>query len=80
MTVVSCEGSSCTVTIGGSGSMVQIFGATISLQHIRDGRATLLIGHESVTCAEGRSVSAAGLQLRCTRITTDTVQFTATPD
>ena len=33
---------------------MKILGATISLEHIRDGRATLRVGDESVTCAEGQ--------------------------
>lgn len=79
MVVVSCSGNTCSVTLGGEGSGAQVLGTRISLEHIRDGQATLRVADEDVSCAEGHSVSAGGLQLRCTSVTTDTVAFTATP-
>ena len=77
--MVSCVGDSCTVTLAGSGSMATVLGATIAFVAVHDGRATLRVDDQEVSCAEGETVSAGGLQLRCTTVTGDSVTFDATP-
>ena len=66
------------VTLAGAGSMVQVFGTTISYENISNGQATLRTGDQAVSCVPGQSVSAGPLTLRCTKVTDDTVEFTAT--
>ncbi|WP_143278509.1 hypothetical protein [Blastococcus haudaquaticus] len=57
---------------------MQVLGTTISLDHIRDGQATLRVGRETFPCTDGVTVSTGGLRLHCTKVTTDLVEFTAT--
>ena len=78
MSVVSCAGTSCTVTLSGSGS-VHALGTTFSLDGITEGRATLLVDGEEVSCSEGQTVPAGPLTLRCTSVTDDTVTFDVHP-
>lgn len=74
---VSCSGSACTVTLAGS-SRLTVLGTTFSLTSIQDGRATLDVGGQSVSCAQGETVSAGGVSVQCTAVTADSVSFTAT--
>ena len=57
----SCSGSSCTVTLDGEGSEVEILGQTVTLGGVQDGRATISVGGASVSCGEGESVTAGHL-------------------
>ena len=75
--MVSCSGGTCTVTLGGSGSMAGVLGTTISIRDIDAGRATLRVGDQDVVCVPGQTTAAGRLTLRCTAVTEDTVQFTA---
>jgi hypothetical protein len=75
---VSCESSSCTVTLSGDGAEAEILGTTLSFDGVKDGRASLSVGSNSVSCAEGESVSAGSLKLECTSVTDDSVKLTAT--
>ena len=77
--IVSCSGSECFVTMGGTGSIVGIFGTTISFVEIQDGRATIRVGDQDVSCTEGQSVTTGPLALRCTHVGDDIVEFTASP-
>ncbi len=77
--IVSCSGNECSVTLGGTGSMVGIFGTTISLVGIKGGRATIRVGDQDVSCAEGQSVTTGPLALRCTHVGDAIVEFTASP-
>jgi hypothetical protein len=79
ISIVNCTNDTCTVTMGGSGSTVQIFDTTISFGSISDGRATLRVDDQDVTCVTGETVTAGSLTLTCTDVTADTVSFTATP-
>ena len=75
---MSCSGDTCSITLGGNGSQVHVLGTSITLEHIRAGRATLRVDHRSVTCSEGHEVTVGRIELACTAIDTDAVQFTAT--
>ena len=75
---VSCSGSSCSVTLSGEGAEAEILGTTLSFDGVKDGRASLSVGSNSVSCAEGESVSAGSLKLECSSVTDDSVKLTAT--
>jgi hypothetical protein len=73
VSVASCSGNTCTVTLAGKGSRVQVLGTSISFGGIRDGRATVRVGNRDVSLAQGRTVSVERLVLRCTGVTRDAV-------
>ena len=75
---VSCSPSSCTVTLDGEGAQVDVFGNTVTLGSVQDGRAALEVAGASVSCAEGESVTAGPLSVECTSVTADAVELTAT--
>jgi hypothetical protein len=75
---VSCASSSCTVTLSGDGAEAEILGTTLSFDGVKDGRASLSVGSNSVSCTEGESVSAGSLKLECSSVTDDSVKLTAT--
>jgi hypothetical protein len=75
---VSCTTSTCTVTLSGDGAEAELFGTTLTLGGVQDGRATLSAGGASVSCGEGESVSAGPLQVECTSVAEDSVKLTAT--
>src|SRR4028118_814066 len=54
----SCSGSSCTVTLDGEGSEVDILGQTVTLGGVQDGRATISVGGASVSCGGGAAGTA----------------------
>lgn len=74
---VTCSTSSCSVTLSGEGSEVEVFGNTITLGSVQDGRASIDVGGASVSCAEGEAVAAGPLTVECTSITEDAVELTA---
>ncbi|MGK5111136.1 MULTISPECIES: hypothetical protein [unclassified Geodermatophilus] len=73
----SCSGSSCSVTLDGDGSEVEILGTSLAFGGVQDGRASLRVGDASVSCAQGETVSAGPLTLECTTVGTDSVEVTA---
>ncbi|MFL6094290.1 MAG: hypothetical protein ACJ71Y_02450 [Blastococcus sp.] len=75
MSIVSCSGDECSVTLSGN-SVVRVLDATFSVARIENGRATLRVDDQDVSCAQGQSVSVGSLNLTCTRVTSDTVEFT----
>ncbi len=75
---VSCSTSSCTVTLSGEGAEAELFGTTLTLGGVQDGRATLSAGGASVSCGADESVTAGPLQVECTSVTADSVELTAT--
>jgi hypothetical protein len=75
--MVSCSETTCSVTLAGNGSRVQVFDTTISLVRVANGQATLRVGDQEISCTQGQSVSAGSLMLECTTVTHDTVTFTA---
>ena len=76
VSLVSCSGNSCSVTLGGSGSRAHVLGTTFGLAAIDGDRATLRVDGRDVTCDLGRSVSVGALRLTCTAASGDTVTFT----
>ena len=73
----SCSTSSCTVTLSGDGSEVEVLGTTVTLGGVQDGRASISVGGTSVSCAEGETVTAGPLSLTCTTVEADSVELTA---
>ena len=76
LSIASCSESSCSVTLAGTGSRVQVLGTTITFDDVRDGRATLRVDDQPITCTEGQSASAGPLTLTCTDVTSDAVTVT----
>jgi hypothetical protein len=74
----SCSASSCTITLDGEGSEVDVLGTTVTLGGVQDGRATIQVGGASVSCGQGESVTAGPLALECTSVSGDAVELTAT--
>ena len=74
----SCSTSSCTITLNGAGSEVEVLGTTVTLGSVQDGRADISVGGASVSCGQGESVTAGPLALECTSVTGDAVELTAT--
>jgi hypothetical protein len=73
----SCSGSSCSITLDGEGSEVDVLGTTVTLGSVQDGRASITVAGASVSCGEGETVSAGPLSLECTGVTGDSVELTA---
>jgi hypothetical protein len=63
------------VTLGGNGATAGVLGSLFAFTAVRDGRATLRVDDQDVSCAEGETVVAGGLQLRCRLVTGDSVTF-----
>lgn len=74
---VSCTTSSCSVTLSGEGAEAEILGTTLNFGGVQDGRASLSVGGNSVSCAQGESVTAGPLELQCTSVSEDSVELTA---
>jgi hypothetical protein len=75
---VDCSGDSCTVTVSPDAGEVEVLGTTLSYNGVEDGEATIMVGDETVTCAEGDSVEAGPLTLECTTVSDESVSLTAT--
>ncbi|NEK59730.1 hypothetical protein GCU56_17880 [Geodermatophilus sabuli] len=73
----SCSGTSCTVSLSGEGSEVEILGTTVTLGGVQDGRASISVGGASVSCAQGETVTAGPLSLECTTVADDSVELSA---
>jgi hypothetical protein len=65
------------VTLAGGGSRATVFGTTISFLGVQDGRADLRVGEQDVSCTAGQGVSSGVLDLECTAVGADSVEFTA---
>ncbi len=76
---VSCSTSSnsCTVTLSGENTEVDIFSTTLRFGGVQDGRASLSVGDASVSCGDGETVTAGPLQLECSTVTDDSVELSA---
>jgi hypothetical protein len=66
------------VTLAGAGSAATVLGTPISLLGVRDGRADLRVGDDDVSCTAGQRLAAGPLDLECTAVGEDGVEFTAT--
>ncbi len=73
----SCSGSTCTATLNGEGSQIDILGQSVTLGGVQDGRATISVGGSSVSCGEGENVTAGPLSLECTSVTDGAVELRA---
>src|SRR3954451_22783075 len=76
MSVASCSETSCSVTLAGNGSTVDVLGTTISFRTIQDGQATLRVFDQDVSCRQGQRVSVGSLWIECTAVTDNRVKFT----
>jgi hypothetical protein len=74
---VDCSGTSCTVTLSGSGAETEVLGTPVSLGAVEGGQATVRVGDQEVSCSQGESVSAGPLTLECTVVAQDSVTMTA---
>jgi hypothetical protein len=74
---VDCSAGSCSVTLSGEGAEADILGTTLSFGGVKDGRASLSVGDTSVSCGEGEKVTAGPLALKCSSVTGDSVELTA---
>ena len=75
---VSCSGKSCTATLTGDGAKAKILGHDLAFAGTQNGRATLSVGDQSVSCAQGDSVDAGPLSITCTTVTDNSLTITAT--
>ncbi|WP_456940650.1 hypothetical protein [Geodermatophilus sp. SYSU D00525] len=78
VSLVSCSGDSCSVTLGGSGARAHVLGTTIGLTGTDGDRATLRVEDRDVSCTVGRTTPVGGLQLTCTEVADGRVAFTVT--
>ncbi|RBY76741.1 hypothetical protein DQ238_16885 [Geodermatophilus sp. TF02-6] len=76
VSIVSCSGASCSVTLGGSGSQAHVLGTTIGLTGVDGDRAALHVDDQDVTCTPGQTASVGALRLTCTAVEGDRVSFT----
>jgi hypothetical protein len=79
VSVVSCSGTACSVTLAGNGSSAQVFDTEIAFVGIRDGRATVRVANQDVSCVQGQTLTAGSLTLACTSVTSDTVRINVSP-
>ncbi|MGY1738988.1 hypothetical protein [Geodermatophilus sp. SYSU D00684] len=78
VSLVSCSGDSCSVTLGGSGARAHVLGTTIRIIDVDGDRATLRVGDQDLPCTAGRTTSAGGLRLTCTEVADGRVAITVT--
>lgn len=74
---VNCSGNSCTATLQGEDAKATILGNDLVFAGTEDGRASISVGDNSVSCTEGESVQAGPLSITCTSITDDGLELTA---
>jgi hypothetical protein len=74
---VDCSGTQCTATLTPDDMEAEILGNSLAFGGVQDGRASLSVGNQSVSCAQGESVEAGPLSLTCTTVTEDSVELTA---
>lgn len=75
---VTCSGKTCSVTLSGDGAKAKVLGSTVAFAGTEDGRATVTVAGHDVSCSQGQSVAAGPLHLECTKVTDDSVEFSAT--
>lgn len=76
-TGVDCTLSGCTATIQGADTEVEVLGTTIRLGTIENGRATIGVAGQELSCSQGETVAAGPLSVECTTVTTDSVTLSA---
>jgi len=73
----SCSVTSCSATLTNAAAQVSVLGKTISFGGVQNGRASLGVGDQTVSCAQGDKVSAGPLTLQCSTVTDSSVTLTA---
>jgi hypothetical protein len=79
VSIVVCSGTSCSVTLAGDGSSVRAFDTEITFVGIHDGRATIRVAGQDISCVQGQAVTTAALTLTCKSVTDDTVRIDVSP-
>jgi hypothetical protein len=75
---VVCDVHTCTLTLRTSDPReVRAFGATLSLDAVTDGSASLTVGDGKLECRAGEGVEAGPLRMFCDDVTADSVTLTA---
>ena len=72
-----CSGVTCTVTLTGSGSTVDVLGQHLAFAGTKGDTATISIGDRRISCTQGQSVDAGPLTLSCSEVTADSVKLRA---
>lgn len=78
MNAVGWPGAATAVTLSGQGATAQIMGTDVQLRSAGGGRAALLVGGRHVDCTTGQHIDAGRFDIRCDRITADSVALTIT--
>jgi hypothetical protein len=73
----SCSGTSCSVTLTGSGSTVDVLGQHLAFAGTQGSTATVSVGSRNLPCTQGQSVDAGPITLTCSEVTADSVKLTA---
>lgn len=79
ISVASCSGTACSVTLAGNGSSVQVFDTEFAFVGIHDGRATVRVAGQDVSCVQGQTVTVGTLTLTCMSVISDTVRIDVSP-
>jgi len=74
---VNCSGTSCSVTLTGDVTSVDVLGTRVTFGGVHDGQATIGVGGRQLSCRQGEAVSAGPLRLECTTVQPDRVTLTA---
>jgi hypothetical protein len=75
---VACDVHTCTLTLRTTDPReLRAFGATLALDDVADGVASLTVGDGAVECRADESVEAGPLTLFCDDVTADSVRLTA---
>jgi hypothetical protein len=74
---VDCSGTSCTVTLSPNAGDVEVLGTRIAYEGVENGEATVTVGNDSFSCAEGETIDAGPLSLECTTVSDDELVMTA---
>jgi len=76
LSLVSCSGDACSVTLGGRDSRAHVLGTTFGIAAVDGDRVTLRVDGWEVRCDLGRGVPVGRLRVTCTAAAGDTVTFT----
>jgi hypothetical protein len=75
---VSCDVHTCTLTLRTTDPReLEAFGATLSLDGVQDGVASLTVGDARVECGRNEGVRAGSLRLFCDDVSAGSVTLTA---
>jgi hypothetical protein len=74
---VDCTGTSCSLTLSGDGAQAEVLGTQVALGAVENGRATVRVGDQELSCSQGERVSAGPVTVECTTVAQDSVTMTA---